>query len=140
LSIIVNACLNVVFLSTIVNILSFGTTISVSTTSFIFFIPSSAFCSLFLPSKLNGFVTIDTVSIHMFFAISATTGAAHVHVHHHNQYVINTMSVSLNIALISSAVSSAAFLHISGSAQAQSHLVMLSHIFIFLLARFVARS
>jgi hypothetical protein len=44
------------------------------------------------------------------------------------------------MALISSAVSSAAFLPMSGSAPAPSHLVIFNPMFIFLLARFVARS
>jgi len=102
LSIIVNACLNVVFLSAIVKILSFGTTINVSTASFIFLIHSSAFVVLFFHSKLNGLVTIQTVSIPIHFAISATTGAAHVHVPPHIHAVINTISVFCNICLISS--------------------------------------
>jgi hypothetical protein len=90
----VKACLKVVFLSITVKILSFGITISVSTDSFIFLSPSSAFVSLFLHSKLNGLVTIPTVNIHIFFAIFAITGAAHVPVHHHIPEVINIISVS----------------------------------------------
>ena len=94
LSIIVNACLNVVFLSMTVKILSFGMTINVSTASFIFLSPSSAFISLFFPSKENGLVTIPTVKIPIDLAIFAITGAAHVPVPHHIPQVINTISVS----------------------------------------------
>jgi len=140
LSIIINACLNDVFLSITVNILSFGITIRVSTLSFNFFSHSSAFNSLFLPSNENGFVTIATVSIHILFAILATTGHAHDHVHHPNPSVIKTMSVSCKIAFISASDSSAAFLHISGLAHAQSHLVKFNHILTFSVAKHVARS
>jgi len=62
------ACLNVVFLSIMLNILSFGITIRVSTTSFNFCKPSIAFSNLFLPSKEKGFVTTQTVKIHVSFA------------------------------------------------------------------------
>jgi len=123
LSIIKNACLNVVFLSITLNILSFGITISVSTASLIFVKPSSAFIDLFLPSKPKGFVTTPIVNIPISFAILATTGHAQVQVHHHIQSVIKTMSVSCSISFISDSLSSAAFLHISGFAHAHKPLV-----------------
>jgi hypothetical protein len=140
LSIIINACLKDVFLSITVNILSFGITINVSTLSFSFFSPSSAFISLFLPSNEKGLVMIATVNIHMLFAIFATTGHAPDHVHHHNHSVIKTISVSCSIALISASDSSAAFLPISGFAHAHSHFVRLSHILTFSDAKHVAKS
>ncbi|MEI8253722.1 MAG: hypothetical protein WCG25_08525 [bacterium] len=127
-------------MSITVNILSFGITIKVSTFSLNFFNHSSALKSLFLPSNENGFVMIATVSIHILFAILATTGHAHVPVHHQSHNVMNTISVSCNIALISDSDSSAAFLHISGFAHAHNHFVRFNHILTFSLAAHVAKS
>jgi hypothetical protein len=121
-------------------ILSFGITIKVSTFSLIFDNPSIAFSSLFFHSKLNGFVTIPIVKIHMLFAIPAITGAAHVPVPHHIHAVINTMSASPNACLISFSDSSADFLQISGFAQAQSHFVIFIQILTFELAKLAAKS
>jgi hypothetical protein len=140
LSIIVNACLNVVFLSITVNILSFGTTISVSTDSFIFANHISALSILFLPSKENGFVTIPTTSIHISFAICAITGPAPVPVHPPIHHVMNTMSVSCKAVFISASFSSADFLPISGFAPAQSHFVRFRPIFSLCSDRLFARS
>jgi hypothetical protein len=112
----------------------------VSTASLNFLIHSSAFTHLFGHSKLNGFVTIQTVKIHIHFAILAMTGAAQVQVPHHIQHVINTISVSCNAALISCSLSSAAFLPISGLAQAHNHLVRFNQIFILLSHKVTAKS
>ncbi|MFZ5341980.1 MAG: hypothetical protein ACOZBL_05715 [Patescibacteria group bacterium] len=135
-----NACLNVVFLSIILNILSFGIIINVSTDCFNFSKPSNAFSSLFFHSKLNGFVTIHTVKIHISFAIDAITGAAQVQVHHHIQAVTKTISVSWKSFLISSTFSSADFLQTSGFAHAQSHLVIFKPILILFSARLFAKA
>jgi hypothetical protein len=140
LSIIINACLNDVFLSITVNILSFGITINVSTFSLNFFNHSSALKSLFLPSNENGFVMIATVNIHMLFAMFAITGHAHVPVHHPSHNVMKTISVSCKIAFISASDSSAAFLHMSGFAHAHNHFVRFNHILTFSFAEQVARS
>jgi len=123
------AALNVVFLSIILNILSFGITIRVSTHSFIFDNHSIAFSNLLFHSKENGFVTTHTVRIHNSFAACAITGAAPVQVPPHIPAVIKSISVSSKCLLISSIFSSAAFLPISGFAQAHNHLVKLSQIF-----------
>ena len=120
--------------------MSFGITIRVSTTSFIFFNPSSALVALFFPSKLKGLVTIPTVRIPISLAILATTGAAPVPVPPPIPAVINTISVSCNTDLIFISSSSADFLPISGFAPAPSPLVILSPIFTFFWARFVAKS
>jgi hypothetical protein len=135
-----NACLNVVFLSMILKILSLGMMMSVSTDSLSFLIPSSAFFLLILPSKPNGSVTTHTVSIPICIATSPIIGADHVHVPHPIPHVINTMSVSCNIALMSSIFSSAALRPISGSAPAPKPLVRLSQILIFDGAGLSARS
>jgi hypothetical protein len=140
LSIISNACLNVVFLSAILKILSLGITINVSTFSFILANPSIAFSSLFFHSKPKGLVTIQIVKIHILFAIHAITGAAHVPVPHHIHAVINTISASPNACLISFSDSSAAFLQISGFAHAQSHLVIFIQMLTFDDDKFAAKS
>jgi hypothetical protein len=140
LSIMLKACLNVVFLSIILKILSFGMMISVSTASFNFFTHSSAFFLLIFPSKPNGSVTTHTVSIPICIAISPTTGAAPVPVPHPIHHVMNTISVSCSIALMSSMFSSAALRPISGSAPAHKPLVRLSQMFIFDGAGFSAKS
>jgi hypothetical protein len=121
-------------------ILSFGITIKVSTFSFILASPSTAFSDLFFHSKLNGFVTIPIVRIHMLLAIHAITGAAHVQVPHHIHAVTNTMSASHNACLISFSDSSADFLQISGFAQAQSHLVIFIQMLTLDDDRFAAKS
>jgi hypothetical protein len=122
------------------NILSFGITMSVSTASLSLLAHSSAFNVLLFPSKLNGLVTIPTVNIPMLFAIAAIIGAAPVPVPPHIPQVMNTISVSWSIALISASLSSAAFLQISGLAPAPSPFVILSQMFTFFSARLVARS
>jgi len=135
LSIISNACLNVVFLSIILNILSFGITIRVSTVSLSLLNHSIAFCNLLFHSKLKGLVTTHTVSIQSSLATCAITGVAQVQVPPHIQAVIKSISVSSSSFLMSSALSSAAFLQISKFAPAPSHLVIFKPIFIFLGAR-----
>jgi len=132
--------LNVVFLSIILNILSFGITIRVSTACFIFSSQAKAFSNLFLPSKLKGFVTTQTVKIPISFATCAITGAAHVQVPPHIQAVTKSISVSCRYFLISSILSSAAFLPTSGLAQAQSHLVIFSQILTFFSAKLLANA
>jgi hypothetical protein len=122
------------------NILSLGITIKVSTFSFILANPSTAFSSLFFHSKENGFVTIPIVKIPMLFAIPAITGAAHVPVPHHIHAVTNTISASPKACLISFSDSSADFLQISGLAHAQSHLVIFIQIFTLDDDRFAAKS
>jgi hypothetical protein len=122
------------------NILSLGITINVSTLSFILTNPSLAFSSLFFHSKLKGLVTIPIVRIHILFAIHAITGAAHVPVPHHIHAVTNTISASPNACLISFSDSSAAFLQISGFAHAQSHLVIFIQILTLDDDRFAAKS
>jgi len=122
-------------LSIILKILSLGITIRVSTASFNFCKPSIAFSSLFLPSKEKGFVTTQTVKIHISFANCAITGLAPVQVQPPIPAVINTISVSSKCLLISSKFSSAAFLHTSGFAPAPKPLVKFKPIFIFVEAK-----
>ena len=76
----------------------------------------------------------------MLFATHAITGAAPVHVPHHIQAVINTISASPNACLISFSDSSAAFLQISGFAHAQSPLVIFIQILTFEPAKLAAKS
>jgi len=140
LSIIKNACLNVVFLSITLKILSFGITINVSTALLIFINHSSAFTDLFLPSKLNGFVTTPIVSIHISFAIFAIIGPAQVPVHPHIQRVMKTISVSCSMFFMSDSLSSAAFLPISGFAQAHKPFVRFNPTLIFFGAKLPAKS
>jgi hypothetical protein len=140
LSIILNADLKVVFLSIILNILSLGITIRVSTTSFTLSSPSIAFSSLLLHSKLKGFVTTHTVSTHISFAACAITEVAQVPVPPHIPHVMKSISVSDKYLLISSIFSSAAFLPTSGFAQAQSHLVKFNQMFIFLFAKLFSKA
>ncbi|MBQ2600243.1 hypothetical protein II582_02530 [bacterium] len=132
--------MNVVFLSITLNIFSFGITINVSTAHLIFANHSSAFNFLFLPSNSKGFVTTHIVKIHISFAMFATTGLAHVHVHPHIQTVMKTMSVSCSIFLISASLSSAAFLPISGLAPAHNPFVKFNQMFTFLSAKLHAKS
>ena len=129
-----------VFLSTRLNILSFGITINVSTLSFIFLMPSSQFVNLFFPSKLNGLVTTQIVNIPISLAIPAMMGAAPVPVHQPNPQVIKTMSASLSICLITSLLSSAALRPISGSVQAPNHFVTFMPILILFVARLFDKS
>jgi len=82
-------------------------------------------------SKEKGFVITQIVKIHISFAISATTGAAQVQVHHHKPQVIKTISAHSNADLISSLLSSAAVFQASGTHHAQSHLVAAFQIAIF---------
>jgi hypothetical protein len=132
--------LNVVFLSITLNIFSLGITINVSTAPFIFDNHSSALSLLFLPSNSKGFVTTHIVKIPISFAIFAITGLAHVQVHPHIHTVMNTISVSCNMFLISASLSSAAFLPISGLAPAHNHLVKFNQMFTFLSAKLPAKS
>ena len=123
--------IKLVFLSTILNNLSFGIVTKVSTLSFKVFIPISAWSNLFLPSNGKGLVTTPTVSIPIDLAISAITGAAPVPVPPPIPAVINTISAPFIDWEISSLLSSAAFLPISGLAPAPNPFVNLSPICIF---------
>ncbi len=97
--------------------------IMVSTTSFNSSIPSSATRFLRFPSKENGFVTTATVRAPISLLISAMTGAPPVPVPPPMPAVMKTMSLPSSIFLISSMLSSAASLPISGFAPAPSPLV-----------------
>ena len=103
-----------VFFSTISNNLSFGMTIRVSTTSFNASIPERAFFIRCFASKRKGFVTTPTVRIPISFAIFAITGAAPVPVPPPIPQVTKTISAPWSAAVISSALSSAALVPISG--------------------------
>mmetsp|Transcript_30227 Transcript_30227/g.30711 ORF Transcript_30227/g.30711 Transcript_30227/m.30711 type:complete len:293 (+) Transcript_30227:633-1511(+) len=103
-----NASVKGVPSGTICNNLSFDTTISVSTASFISNIASLACCMRFLPSNPNGFVTTPTVSAPASFAHSATIGAAPDPVPPPMPAVTNTKSAFSTMAIISSLVSWAA--------------------------------
>ena len=120
----------VVRLSTISNNLSFGITIRVSTSSLIFSIPCSALVMRTFASNRKGFVTTPTVKIPMSLASFATTGAAPVPVPPPMPQVTNTISAPLIAALISSALSCAAFSPISGLAPAPRPFVSFSPIWI----------
>jgi hypothetical protein len=109
--------------------------IRVSTFSFKASYPSIDLLILFCHSKANGFVTTHTVKAPSSFAISATTGAAHVHVPHPSPQVINTISAQASAAFISSLDSSAAFFPISGLLPAPSPQVITFQILIFLSGR-----
>jgi hypothetical protein len=122
-------------LSIIVKILSLGIVIKVSTLSFNSVYQSSDLAILFCPSKENGLVTTQTVKAPNSLAILATTGAAHVPVPHPRPQVIKTISAPSRILLISSLDSSAAFLPISGSLQAQRPAVITFQMFNFLSAK-----
>jgi len=113
------------------SILSFGIVISVSTFSLSKSYPSIDLLILFCHSKANGFVTTQTVKAQSSFAISATTGAAPVHVPPPSQQVMKTISAPERAAFISSLDSSAAFFPISGLLQAPSPPVITFQIFIF---------
>ena len=85
-----------------------------STTSFNASIPERAFFILCFASKRKGFVTTPTVRIPISFAILAITGAAPVPVPPPIPQVTKTMSAPCRAAVISSALSSAALVPISG--------------------------
>ncbi len=103
-------------------------TINVSTCSFNFSIPNSAFVIRVRASNLKGFVTTPTVKIPISFAIAATIGAAPVPVPPPMPHVTNTISAPLSSSLISSELSSAAFSPTSGFAPAPSPFVSFSPI------------
>ena len=104
-----------------------------STSSFSFFIPSSACFFLFLPSKPNGKVTTPTTSRRSSssgrttsFAIFAITGEAPVPVPPPMPAVINTIRVfSSKTALITSLFSSAALRPFSGSLPAPNFPILI---------------
>ena len=112
-------------------------TTSVSTRCFNSSMPDSALRMRVLPSKANGLVTTAMVRIPMSRAISATTGAAPVPVPPPMPAVTNTRSAPLSALAISSRLSSAAFLPISGVAPAPRPLVSFSPIWIIVAARLV---
>lgn len=109
--------------------------IRVSTRSLRLLYPSIALLERFCPSKLNGRVTTPTVNAPISFAISATIGAAPVPVPPQSPQVINTISAPSSWALISSRLSSAAFLPTSGLLPAQSPPVIIFPRLIFVGAR-----
>ena len=117
-----------VLFSTIWRSLSLGIVISVSTFSLSLSIPPSAWFCLFLPSKVNGFVTTPTVRISISLATFATTGAAPVPVPPPIPAVINIISAPFIASDISFLDSSAAFSPTSGLAPAPSPLVSFSPI------------
>ena len=130
-SAILKASIIVVFLSIICNNLSFGITTNVSTFPFKLSIPRSAWFILFLPSKVNGFVTTAIVKIPISFAIPAIIGAAPVPVPPPIPDVTNTISAPFIASEISCLLSSAAWAPISGLAPAPKPLVIFSPIWIF---------
>ena len=133
-SAILNASIIDVFLSIICNNLSFGITTNVSTFPFKLSIPLSAWDNLFLPSKVNGFVTTPIVSIPISFAVAATIGAAPVPVPPPIPAVTNTISAPLSTSATSDLLSSADCAPISGFAPAPKPLVIFSPICIFVFA------
>jgi len=104
---------------------------SVSTFSFNSLNPFIDLFILFCHSKENGLVTTHTVNAHTSFAISATTGAAPVPVHHPRPQVIKIISAPSRATLISSFDSSAAFFPVSGSEPAPRPEVIIFQIFNF---------
>ena len=115
-----------VFFSTISNKRSLGITIKVSTALFKASIPSMAFFMRCLASKRKGLVTTPTVRIPISFAILAIIGAAPVPVPPPIPQVTKTMSAPCNAAVMSSALSSAALVPISGFPPHPSPLVNFS--------------
>ena len=112
-----NCCLNLSLLITIRE-----STLALSSST-----PCSACLSLLGPSKLKGTVTIPTVRIPISLAIFAITGAAPVPVPPPIPAVMKTILVLFpSMALISSMLSSAAFLPTSGSAPAPKPSVSLT--------------
>ena len=118
----------VIFSSEISLSRSFGMTSSASTCSRSAVTPISACSIRRRPSKLNGLVTMPTVSTPISCAISATTGAPPVPVPPPIPAVINTISVPLSAAAISSRLSSAARWPFSGLPPAPLPRVSLSPI------------
>ena len=103
--------------------LSFGITISVSTSLRRASIPISACCMRRTPSSENGFVTTPTVRAPSFFATRATIGAAPVPVPPPSPAVMKTMSAPRKISSSTASSASAAKRPISGFAPAPSPLV-----------------
>ena len=95
--------------------LSLLTTIIESTFSFNLFKPEMELTTLFLPSKVNGRVTMAITKAPASRAIRATTGAAPVPVPPPIPAAIKTIFAPLTISLMSSTLASAAFSPISGS-------------------------
>ena len=114
-SAILNAFSTEVFSLETVSNRSFGMTIWVSTFSFSFWMPCSAWTERRRPSKENGRVTTPMVSAPMFLATSATTGAPPVPVPPPLPAVMKTMSAPLSTSSISSRWASAASRPTSGS-------------------------
>ncbi len=124
-----------VFLLTISSRRSFGMTMSVSTLPASKSTPWSAWLQRTRPSKLNGLVTMPTVSAPISSrAISATMGAAPVPVPPPSPAVTNTMSASASASRISARDSSAAWQPTEGSAPAPRPLVSSSPMWIVLSA------
>ena len=117
-----------VFLSIICSNLSFGITTNESTFPFRLSTPRSACANLFLPSKVNGFVTTAIVKIPNSFAVPATIEAAPVPVPPPIPAVTNTISAPRKASPISDLLSSAACAPISGFAPAPNPLVIFSPI------------
>ena len=99
----------------VIKSLSLLTTMMASTFSLSLFKPAMELTTLFLPSKVNGRVTIAITNAPASRAIRATTGAAPVPVPPPIPAATKTMFASLTISRISSALASAAFSPISGS-------------------------
>ena len=108
------ACLMGVLFSATLRRYWLGMRIRVSTFLRSLSIPSFANWSFLRPSNANGVVTTATVRMLRPLASSATTGAAPVPVPPPIPAVMNTMSVPSRISRISSLLSSAAFIPISG--------------------------
>ena len=105
---------------------SLGMTSRESTFSFSLVMPSWAWRMRRLPSNSKGLVTTPMVRMPMSWAMPAMTGAAPVPVPPPIPAVMNTMSVPLRAAAISSLLSSAAFWPFSGSPPAPMPRVSLS--------------
>ena len=97
---------------------SFSITISVSTRSRRFWIPTSACSARRRPSNANGFVTTPTVSASSSRPSSATTGAAPVPVPPPSPAVTKIMSAPFSASFSSSRLSVAAASPTSGFAPA----------------------
>ncbi len=119
-----NAAKALVDSSRILNNLSFGITIKLSTCFLKSCIPCSAFIILSFPSHRNGLVTIPTTNAPILLAIEATIGAPPVPVPPPIPAVTKTISLPERISAIFSRSSSMAFLPIFGSAPAPSPLVI----------------
>ena len=118
LSTSLNASSNDVVLSIISLKRSLGITIKVSTCFFKSSRPKRAFSILLLPSNLNGFVTIPTVSDPSSWAISAIIGAAPVPVPPPIPQATKTISAPDKASSSSLLLSRAAALPTSGFAPA----------------------